>query len=172
MVSRKWDIQKLSSINRGFTLIELLVVMAIIAILTTIGFLALRDFIQGGRDSKRQADLRTLQSYLEQYRLDLGFYPIETSFNTLLTNGGIFNSNTGLGSGNPPASVKTYMNQVPADPSSQTARYCYTATPTNCDNSTNNRCRGYTLNAKLERQPNGSYVCGAITTYNLQVTPP
>ena len=51
--------------NKGFTLIELLVVIAIIALLSTIAGVALNSARQKGRDAKRVADVRQIQTALE-----------------------------------------------------------------------------------------------------------
>lgn len=50
---------------KGFTLIELLVVIAIIALLSTIAGVALNSARQKGRDAKRVADIRQIQTALE-----------------------------------------------------------------------------------------------------------
>jgi prepilin-type N-terminal cleavage/methylation domain-containing protein len=60
---------------RGLTLIELLVVLAIIAILAAI---ALPSFLQAqerAKVSRAQADLRTVVTALETYRIDWNVYP-------------------------------------------------------------------------------------------------
>ncbi len=51
--------------KKGFTLIELLVVIAIIALLSTIAGVALNSARQKGRDAKRVADIRQIQTALE-----------------------------------------------------------------------------------------------------------
>ncbi|MCL5073272.1 MAG: prepilin-type N-terminal cleavage/methylation domain-containing protein [Actinobacteria bacterium] len=61
--------------NKGFTLIELLITLTIIAVLSAIGLVAFSYVLKQGRDSKRQSDLRAIQSALEQYYSDQGSYP-------------------------------------------------------------------------------------------------
>ena len=56
--------------TRGFTLIELLVTVTIIAVLSAIGLVIYHVVLEQGRDSKRQSDLRTIQSALEQLLRD------------------------------------------------------------------------------------------------------
>ncbi|MDD5567389.1 MAG: type II secretion system protein [Patescibacteria group bacterium] len=51
--------------KKGFTLIELLVVIAIIGLLSTLAIVSLNTARQKSRDTKRQADARTLQSAIE-----------------------------------------------------------------------------------------------------------
>ncbi len=79
---------------RGFTLIELLISISIIAILSAIGLVAYSTVLKQGRDSKRQSDLRSIQSALEQYYAKQFSYP---SGLTALSSGG-------------------YINIVPTDP--------------------------------------------------------
>jgi general secretion pathway protein G len=61
--------------HRGFTLIELLIVIAIILILIAI---ALPNFLEAqirAKVTKSKAEVRTLATALESYRLDFGGYP-------------------------------------------------------------------------------------------------
>lgn len=61
--------------QRGFTLVEMIVVVAVIAIFTTVGVSTFRDASKQARDTDRQADLKILQSAVEQYRQKNGRYP-------------------------------------------------------------------------------------------------
>ena len=61
--------------NKGFTLIELLVVIAIIAVLASIALISLAPAQKAGRDARRIADLRQMQSILQLYYNACGFYP-------------------------------------------------------------------------------------------------
>lgn len=157
----------------GFTLIELLVVIAIISSLSVVGLVSYTNFMKSSRDSKRQSDLRLIQSSLEEFHSDLLFYPTAAGINSVLSSGGSFTSNTGIGSGAPPQTTKTYLNAMPKDPTPLTnTPYCYTATAANCNNSALNQCTSYTLYALLENPPvAASYSCGS-STYNFRVTLP
>lgn len=59
----------------GFTLLELLVVMVIIGLL--VGYVAPRYFNQVGKSEVKaaQAQIKGLETALDQYRLDVGRYP-------------------------------------------------------------------------------------------------
>lgn len=63
--------------ERGFTLLELLVVMVIIGLL--VGYVAPRYFAQLGKSeiNAAQAQIDALETALDIYRLDMGFYPSE-----------------------------------------------------------------------------------------------
>lgn len=160
--------------NRGFTLIELLVTVSIIAVLSAIGLVIYHVVLEQGRDSKRQSDLRTIQSALEQYYADQFFYPTGNGLDTALKaeTPPAFTSSTGNPS--PPSSVKTYINSLPKDPlNSDTWKYYYWASPEGCDNSTapTAKCTGYCIYTNLENSTPGTGNCTA-TGYNFAVTPP
>lgn len=132
--------------KNGFTLIELLITISIIAILTAIGLVSYSAVAKQGRDSKRQADLRSIQSALEQYRADQGSYPV-----------GIPNPGNPLRS---PDGTKTYLNQWPQEPLGS-PQYGYNLVSTS-----------YCLYAKLENSNPGLGSCPPSSSYNFTVTPP
>lgn len=63
--------------QEGFTLLELLVVMVIIGLL--VGYVAPRYFAQLGKSeiNAAQAQIDALETALDIYRLDMGFYPAQ-----------------------------------------------------------------------------------------------
>lgn len=71
--------------KKGFTLIELLVVIAIIGLLSTLAIVSLNTARQKSRDSKRAADLRTMQSATELYVNDTGGAPAVATWALLET---------------------------------------------------------------------------------------
>lgn len=153
----------------GFTLIELLVAISIIAILSAIGLVTFSSVLKQGRDSKRQSDLRSIQSALEQYYADQFFYPIGVPFGSILAN------LVGRPIPSPIPPLKIYLNLVPTESFTSASPYCYEALPDSCTNNTI-KCSSYNLYAKLENPPSGatSYTCRNRSgiTYNLKVTPP
>lgn len=74
--------RKMSQRGAGFTLIELLVVITIIAILSAI-ILNTAGSIQKNAARKRaQAEIQALSNALEQYKIDYGDYPTNSSAGT------------------------------------------------------------------------------------------
>ncbi|MDO8576949.1 MAG: prepilin-type N-terminal cleavage/methylation domain-containing protein [Candidatus Daviesbacteria bacterium] len=135
--------------SKGFTLVELLITISIISVLAAIGLVVYSSVIKQGRDSKRQSDLRSIQSALEQYYADQFSYPsapLPVSPNPLKS----------------PNNLKTYINQMPSDPNSS-RRYYYAITGTS-----------YELCAALEISPNPAQSCGGScgSNCNFKVTPP
>lgn len=61
--------------KNGFTLIELLVAISIIGLLASVILVALTEARKKARDTKRIADITTLQKALEIYITDNGFAP-------------------------------------------------------------------------------------------------
>lgn len=90
--------------KKGFTLIELMVVIAIIGILATIITASLGSARAKGRDAKRIADLKSVQTALANYYLDNDMYPT----NIYGTSGATAAPAKGL--------APTYMPVVPTDP--------------------------------------------------------
>ncbi len=67
--------RKMNQRRRGFTLIELLVVILILAILAAMIVPRIVTRTEDAKVAKAMTDLATLDSLLEQYRLDGGMYP-------------------------------------------------------------------------------------------------
>ncbi len=63
----------------GFTLLELLVVLVILGLL--VGYVAPRYFAQVGKSEVKvaRAQVKALEDALDQYRLDVGRYPVSQS---------------------------------------------------------------------------------------------
>ena len=91
--------------KKGFTLMEILIAIAIIAILTAIGIVSYGSINRGARNAKRKSDVGQIQSALELYRSDFGYYPaINTSS---LGDAKNLEDN---------ADFLTYLSVVPTDP--------------------------------------------------------
>lgn len=68
-------IWKIKNHRGGFTLIELLVVVAIIGVLASVVLASLNTARVKGRDARRLADVKQIQTALELYFNDNGHYP-------------------------------------------------------------------------------------------------
>lgn len=156
--------------SKGFTLIELLVVISIIAILTTIGLVSYLEFSKKGRDAKRQADLGGIQSALQQYNSDHGFYPLLNAGGC--NTNGTFKVDCALTNVSYATNPKTYLNKIPKEPVATNNQYCFVALPSGCNNAAT-KCTNYELYATLEKPPASppSYTCSGVS-YNLKVGPP
>jgi len=67
--------RQLHSLRRGFTLIELLVVITIIAMLATLGFVAMQFAINKGREKDTQSLIQNISTAINSYRDERGHYP-------------------------------------------------------------------------------------------------
>ena len=112
--------------NKGFTLIELLVVLAIIAILSTVVMAGLNSARAKGRDAKRLADIKALQSALELCNDTNGGYPPETGA-TILTTGAADAAALGPNTPCGGTTFSAYMNPLPSSPLPSPAQYVYTS---------------------------------------------
>lgn len=118
---------------QGFTLLELLVTISIIGILIGVASVSFSTAQKRGRDSRRQADMKAMQTSLEQcYALDTQ-YPASVVKGTPLTCFG----------------AAVTMNLVPSDPKDTgTYVYTYTVVPTTLS--------GYCICALLENPGAGN----------------
>jgi prepilin-type N-terminal cleavage/methylation domain-containing protein len=151
--------------SRGFTLIELLITVSIVALIATIGIMSYVSFLKQSRDSKRQSDLKTIQSVLEQYHSDQHFYPPSkvTITGQSFTNA---TGRTGI------VVTKTYLNNSPREDWVTLSPYIYEPLPSDCTESGPPICNNYCLYAKLEGVSPGLGNCVAKTNYNFAVSQP
>lgn len=61
--------------KKGFTIVELLIVIVVIGILATLVIVTFTGIQQKGRNTQRQTDIKALNSYVEAFYADYGFYP-------------------------------------------------------------------------------------------------
>lgn len=69
--------------KKGFTLIELLAVMAILAILAGLGAKGYSLARRRAKESRARAEIETLRTALNEYRVEHGCYPRQDSPGTL-----------------------------------------------------------------------------------------
>ncbi len=163
--------------KKGFTLIELMIVVSIIAVLSLVGILAYNSALKNSRDAKRQADLKFIQSALEDYNADQSYYPPLTT--TDCTWGDLIIDYHQCALRNPPStSTKIYLNMVPIDPLATTGtstypQYYYVPS-SGCDDSHTSLCTSYCLYAALEgsNRPLSDNGCSPPSGYNYGVTRP
>jgi len=61
--------------QKGFTIVELLIVIVVIGILATLVIVTFSGIQQKGRNSQRQTDINAVQSHVEAFYADKGYYP-------------------------------------------------------------------------------------------------
>lgn len=61
--------------KRGFTLVEILVVVSIVGLLSSVFVIGLGGVRSRGRDTKRIADIKQMQTAMELYYSKCGWYP-------------------------------------------------------------------------------------------------
>lgn len=135
----------------GFTLVELLVAMGVIAVLAgaIVAVVNPADYLKKSRDTRRVADLRVIQTALEQAYGNDNSYPA-----AIPTDGSVFTGSGGI----------VYLNVTPKDPDS--AKIYFYAKDKTCDGGDST---GYILCAKTETSSNS---CSYTGGYNYCVTNP
>ena len=87
--------------KRGFSMLELLVVIFIIGVIASISVLSYNSIRSKSRDTTRISNISEIQSALERYRADEGFYPATITPGQALIG---------------PSSGKTYLTSIPSNP--------------------------------------------------------
>ena len=105
---------------RGFTIIEMIVVIAIIGVLSSIVAVNVTNTIRKGRDARRIADVKQLQTALISYYEKTGHYPQFTALDP--------RCNTTASNSLGDLVTEKVLSSVPIDPtntSSPSPRLCY-----------------------------------------------
>lgn len=142
---------------------ELLVVISVLSILMAIGTGVYTKLQQNARDTQRMSDLKVIQSALEQYHADWGFYPFSIGSNYTIDP--VLTSNLGNPNPLPPEEMKTYLSKSPSDPlydpskaPADNYQYVYGGFGSlgGCDNTAGNICFNYCLFARMENSSNAN----------------
>ena len=138
--------------SKGFTIVELLIVIVVIAILATLVIVTFTGIQQKARDSKRETDIDALDSHLEAFYANNGYYPTLAD----LVNNGQPNTtwlNTNMAGFDPTALTDPKGNIITSNnPAAGTYAYSYVTTgcTTTESSSSTNACTGFVLTAELE----------------------
>lgn len=122
----------------GFTIVELLIVIVVIGILAGLVLNTFNGIQSRARDDERKTDVNAVQGHLEAYHADNGRYPTDANMADAAWVA---------------ANLEGLDAEALNDPSSGT--YTYTATPADCDNSTDD-CTDFTLSADTEEDGRGT----------------
>ncbi len=141
--------------NQGFTIVELLIVIVVIGILALLVITTYSGIQAKARNSQRQTDVQSLQTQIEAFYSQNGYYPARADMNsgTFLT-----------------AEMKSLDQSALVDPSNATQSKTLVASPaaksyayavfasdgtTSCE-SDHTTCSKYTLTATFEGTVNGA----------------
>jgi prepilin-type N-terminal cleavage/methylation domain-containing protein len=140
--------------NKGFTIVELLIVIVVIGILALLVITTYSGIQAKARNSKRSSDVATIQTQLEAFFQNSGYYPSLADMNSgswLSTNMKSLDTGALIDPSNASQS-KTLVN-APAAKS-----YAYEVTDSSgasCE-TTDTNCAKYTLTATYEGTVNGA----------------
>jgi prepilin-type N-terminal cleavage/methylation domain-containing protein len=141
--------------NQGFTIVELLIVIVVIGILALLVITTYSGIQAKARNSKRASDVATIQTQLEAFFQNKGYYPslgdmndsswLSTNMKSLDTGALIDPSNA--------TQSKTLVNST--SPSKQYGYVVTTSDDQSCEDD-DTTCAKYTLTATYEGQYNGA----------------
>lgn len=67
--------RSLKKLQKGFTIVELLIVIVVIGILATLVIVTFTGIQQKARNSQRQTDINAIDSHVEAFYAQYGYYP-------------------------------------------------------------------------------------------------
>lgn len=140
--------------NQGFTIVELLIVIVVIGILALLVITTYSGIQAKARNSKRSADVSTVQTQLEAFFSQNGYYPSRTDMNNdswLSTNMKSLDKGALIDPKN-----TSQSNDLAAAPAANVYSYAVTnSSDTSCE-ADDTTCAKYTLTATYEGSVNGS----------------
>ena len=140
--------------NSGFTIVELLIVIVVIGILALLVITTYSGIQAKARNSKRSSDMATIQTQLEAFFQNNGYYPSLTDMN----------SSTWLSTNMKSLDTEALVDPSNADQSKTLAdkptakQYSYAVTDSsgNSCETDDTTCAQYTLTAEYEGTVNGA----------------
>lgn len=141
--------------NQGFTIVELLIVIVVIGILALLVITTYSGIQAKARNSKRQTDIQSIQTQLEAFFSQNGYYPSLADLNSsswLGTNMKSLDQNALIDPSNPTNS-KTLLAAPAAKSYSYDVKQSDGTTSCETDDTT---CAKYTLTSTYEGSVNGS----------------
>lgn len=142
--------------NQGFTIVELLIVIVVIGILALLVITTYSGIQQKARNSKRTSDIKSLQTQIEAFYSQNGYYPSRTQLNAdtavfFTTNFKSLDKNAMIDPKN-----ATQSNDLAAAPAANVYAYnVLNASDASCEADATT-CAKYTLTATYEGTVNGA----------------
>ena len=141
--------------NAGFTIVELLIVIVVIGILALLVITTYAGIQQKARNSKRQTDIQSLQTQMEAFFSQNGYYPSLTDMNGSAWRTTNMKS-LDLGSLNDPSNANQTANTMVAAPVAKSYSYAVTDSAGASCEATDTNCAKYTLTGTYEGTVSGA----------------
>lgn len=140
--------------DQGFTIVELLIVIVVIGILALLVITTYGGIQAKARNAKRGSDVKALQTQIEAFFSQNGYYPSLTDMNDgtwLTTNMKSLDPNALIDPSNP-----TQSKTLVTAPVAKSYAYAVTDSSGNSCETTDTTCAKYTLTATYEGTVNGA----------------
>ena len=140
--------------NSGFTIVELLIVIVVIGILALLVITTYSGIQAKARNAKRQTDVASVQTQLEAFFSQNGYYPSLADMNSgtwLSGNMKSLDQNALVDPSNP-----TQSKTLVASPAAKSYAYAVSDSSGNSCETTDTNCAQYTLTATYEGTVNGA----------------
>jgi prepilin-type N-terminal cleavage/methylation domain-containing protein len=144
--------------NQGFTIVELLIVIVVIGILALLVITTYSGIQAKARNAKRQTDIASIQTQLEAFFSQNGYYPSLTDINSSTWRAANVKSLDANALVDP--SNATQSSTLVDTPAAKSYAYHVTDSSGNSCETTDTNCAQYTLTATYEGSVNGA------TTYS------
>jgi prepilin-type N-terminal cleavage/methylation domain-containing protein len=144
--------------DQGFTIVELLIVIVVIGILALLVITTYSGIQQKARNSKRSSDVKSLQTHLEAFYSQNGYYPSRTNMNDASWRKTNMKSVDSEAVKDPSSTCDPASNSgtcLVAAPAARSYSYnVLNSSDASCE-ADNTTCAKYTLTATYEGQVNG-----------------